>query len=55
MSDTSFNSQNFVDQAESIILENVSNEQFGVSELAEAMNAMTQRFCEIRDDLDKQV
>ena len=38
MSDASFNDENFVDQAESIILENVSNEQFGVSELAEAMN-----------------
>ena len=38
MSDASFNSENFVDQAESIILENVSNEHFGVSELAEAMN-----------------
>ncbi|GJM27700.1 MAG: hypothetical protein DHS20C17_03350 [Cyclobacteriaceae bacterium] len=38
MSDTSFNGENFVDQAESIILENVSNEHFGVSELAEAMN-----------------
>ena len=38
MSDTSFNHENFVDQAESIILENVSNEQFGVSELAEAMS-----------------
>ena len=38
MSDTSFNTENFVDQAESIILENVSNEQFGVSELAEAMH-----------------
>ncbi len=38
MSDASFNSGNFLDQAESIILENISNEQFGVSELAEAMN-----------------
>lgn len=38
MSDASFNTGNFVDQAESIILENISNEQFGVSELAEAMN-----------------
>lgn len=38
MSDVSLNTGNFVDQAESIILENVSNEQFGVSELAEAMN-----------------
>ncbi len=38
MSEASFSSDNFIDQAESIILENVSNEQFGVSELAEAMN-----------------
>ncbi len=38
MSDASFNSGNFVDQAESIILENVANEQFGVSELADAMH-----------------
>ena len=38
MSDGSFNGENFVDQAESIILENLSNEQFGVSELAAAMN-----------------
>jgi len=38
MSDASFNTENFVDQAESIILENISNEQFGVSELAEAMH-----------------
>jgi len=38
MSEASFNDGNFVDRAESIILENVSNEQFGVSELAEAMN-----------------
>jgi len=38
MSDGSFNIKNFVDQAESIILENISNEQFGVSDLAEAMN-----------------
>jgi len=38
MSDASSHARNFVDQAESIILENVSNEQFGVSELAEAMN-----------------
>lgn len=29
---------NFMDQVESIILENLSNEQFGVSELAELMN-----------------
>ena len=38
MSDSSFHSNSFVDRAESIILENVSNEQFGVSELAEVMN-----------------
>ncbi len=38
MSDASFKNENFVDQAEFIVLENVSNEQFGVSELAEAMN-----------------
>ncbi|WP_462247277.1 helix-turn-helix domain-containing protein [Ekhidna sp.] len=38
MSDISFNTGNFVDQAKSIILENVSYEQFGVSDLAEAMN-----------------
>ncbi len=38
MSDTPFNTENFVDQAESIILENVSNEQFGVSDLAVAMH-----------------
>lgn len=38
MSDLSINDKHFVDQAESLILENVSNEQFGVSELAEAMN-----------------
>ncbi|MEN8798140.1 MAG: AraC family transcriptional regulator, partial [Flavobacteriaceae bacterium] len=38
MQDSSFNDSRFVDQAESIILENLANEQFGVSELAEAMN-----------------
>lgn len=38
MSDVFSNSENFVDQAESIILKNVSSEQFGVSELADAMN-----------------
>ncbi|QDT75330.1 sensor histidine kinase [Lacipirellula limnantheis] len=31
------------------------NAQDEIGELAEAMNAMTQRFCEIRDDLDRQV
>ncbi|WP_421874776.1 helix-turn-helix domain-containing protein [Marinoscillum sp.] len=38
MSDTYSNTGNFVDQAELTILENISNEQFGVSELADAMN-----------------
>jgi hypothetical protein len=38
MSEASFNRNNFIDQAEAIILENVANEQFGVSELAEAMH-----------------
>jgi len=38
MSGASLSGNSFIDQAESIILENVSNEQFGVSELAEAMN-----------------
>ena len=28
----------FIDQAESFIIENISNEQFGVSELANLMN-----------------
>ncbi len=38
VSEVSFSGDNFIDRAEAIILENVSNEQFGVSELAEAMN-----------------
>ncbi|GAB5530464.1 MAG: hypothetical protein Roseis3KO_22410 [Roseivirga sp.] len=38
MSDKSFTTRNFVDQARIITLENIANEQFGVSELAEAMN-----------------
>ena len=38
MSNTSTNGTDFIDQANAIVLENVSNEQFGVSELAEAMN-----------------
>ncbi len=38
MSEAFSSSDNFIVQAETIILENVSNEQFGVSELAEAMN-----------------
>ncbi len=38
MSNTSINRSDFIDKAEAIILENISNEQFGVSELAEIMN-----------------
>ena len=38
MSETSNHKGDFIEQAEAIILENLSNEQFGVSELAEAMN-----------------
>lgn len=38
MSEASLSRDHFIDQAESIILENVENEQFGVSELADAMN-----------------
>ena len=38
MSDTSISGEEFTEQLEAIILDNVSNEQFGVSELAEAMN-----------------
>lgn len=38
MSDLSVNGKEFIENAESIIVENISNEQFGVSELAEAMN-----------------
>jgi TolB-like protein/AraC-like DNA-binding protein/Tfp pilus assembly protein PilF len=38
MSDTINISSEFIDKAEAIILENISNEQFGVSELAEFMN-----------------
>ncbi len=38
MSDTSIIRSDFIDKAETVILENISNEQFGVSELAEAMN-----------------
>jgi TolB-like protein/AraC-like DNA-binding protein len=38
MSNTSFIRSDFIIQAEAIILENISNEQFGVSELAEVMN-----------------
>lgn len=38
MSDNPNNRENFLSQATSIIVENASNEQFGVSELAEEMN-----------------
>jgi class 3 adenylate cyclase/TolB-like protein/Tfp pilus assembly protein PilF len=38
MSNTSTNEADFINQANTIVLENVSNEQFGVSELAEVMN-----------------
>jgi TolB-like protein/AraC-like DNA-binding protein/Tfp pilus assembly protein PilF len=38
MSNISSNSSNFIEQAESIILKNLANEQFGVSELADAMH-----------------
>ncbi len=38
MSKVSKIEENFIDQIESVILENLSNEQFGVSELAEIMN-----------------
>lgn len=38
MSDTTNISSEFIDKAEAIILENISIEQFGVSELAEFMN-----------------
>jgi len=38
MSKTSVFSSDFIEKAEAIILENIANEQFGVSELAELMN-----------------
>ncbi len=38
MSNTPINRSDFIDKAEAIILENISNEQFGVSELAYIMN-----------------
>ena len=38
MTNASNNEGGFIDQIEAIILENLSNEQFGVSELAEIMN-----------------
>ena len=38
MSDGSLKDESFIDRAEAIVLENISDEQFGVSELAAAMN-----------------
>jgi TolB-like protein/AraC-like DNA-binding protein/Tfp pilus assembly protein PilF len=38
MSNRSSNRSDFIEQAEAIILENLANEQFGVSELADAMH-----------------
>lgn len=38
MSNTSASTSTFIEQAEALILENLGNEQFGVSELADAMN-----------------
>lgn len=38
MSDPSSTRDHFIDQAEALVVENLSNEQFGVSELAAAMN-----------------
>jgi TolB-like protein/AraC-like DNA-binding protein len=38
MSNESLNRSTFIEQAEAIILENLANEQFGVSELADAMH-----------------
>ena len=38
MLDPSFTGDHFIDKAEALIVENLSNEQFGVSELAGAMN-----------------
>ena len=38
MSNTEIMRSDFINKAEAIILENISNEQFGVSELAETMN-----------------
>jgi len=38
MSNKSANTSTFIEQAEALILENLGNEQFGVSELADAMN-----------------
>lgn len=38
MSNNSIHTSDFIDKAETIVLSNISNEQFGVSELAEALN-----------------
>lgn len=38
MSDPSSSRDHFIDQAEALVVENLSNDQFGVSELAAAMN-----------------
>lgn len=38
MSNTSANTSTFIEQVEALIMENLGNEQFGVSELADAMN-----------------
>lgn len=38
MSNQSLNRDSFIEQAEAIILKNLANEQFGVSELADSMN-----------------
>ncbi|MGB5553350.1 MAG: AraC family transcriptional regulator, partial [Flavobacteriaceae bacterium] len=38
MSNESSNRSTFIEQAEALILENLGNEQFGVSELADAMH-----------------
>lgn len=38
MSDTANNRFDFIDKVETLILENITNEQFGVSELAEQLN-----------------
>ena len=38
MSQASTMGSDFIEQASAIVLENISNEQFGVSELADAMN-----------------
>ncbi len=38
MSNTPANTSTFIEQAEALIMENLGNEQFGVSELADSMN-----------------